>query len=168
MIHSLAKQDMALSSLFLAAKLEEHALRLRDLINVFHYIGKCVEHEKASLALETAKAKARSITAQTPPPADPPSTGRPMQYTPMDYFDKLFYDMKEQAVIGEMQILKRCASRHSYRDLYDMRLMRSSHNAQAGVQLDYQTSLWTPGQLSSSPRPCESSLSATASMGLCQ
>lgn len=104
---------MALSSLFLAAKLEEHELRLRDLINVFHFISKRVEHEKAELVLEKARAKARNLTDSASSLSSKSNTAthhvpKNMSYTPMDYFDKLFYDMKEEAVIGEMQLLKRC------------------------------------------------------------
>jgi hypothetical protein len=95
-------QDIALSCLFLSTKLEEHPTRIRDLINAIDFIVKRIDHEKAQITLNKVKAKAKALTN-----APLESTKTEMKYEPMDYYAKLFYDMKEGAVIGEMQILKR-------------------------------------------------------------
>ena len=73
-------QDIGLGALFLASKLEESPLRIRDLINVSSYL---------SALLSSA------------------STPSQFVYEPMDYFASEFYDLKDALVIAEMQILKR-------------------------------------------------------------
>jgi hypothetical protein len=94
-----------LSALFLSTKLEEHPTRIRDLVNAFDYVVKRIDHEKAQITLSKVKAKARALTNEAP--VENGSHTVEMKYEPMDYYAKLFYDMKEGAVIGEMQILKR-------------------------------------------------------------
>lgn len=97
-----------MSSLFLASKLEEVSPppRLRDLINVVDYLVKRVDHERGQMAVAKARAAAARATGNSEAPVQ--LTSAPMRYEPMDYFAKEFYDMKEETVIGEMQILKRC------------------------------------------------------------
>ncbi|ORY57404.1 cyclin-like protein, partial [Leucosporidium creatinivorum] len=81
-------KDIGLAALFLASKLEESPLRIRDLINCYSYLLELVSH---------------CSKAPYPPPTSFTS------YVPMDYFANEFYDTKEALVIAEMQILKRLA-----------------------------------------------------------
>ncbi|CAE6447262.1 unnamed protein product [Rhizoctonia solani] len=74
--------DIGMGALYLASKLEECSIRMRDLINVF------------DLLLARAKHGLR---------ADHES----FRYIPMGYFDATFYDAKDALVVAEMQILKR-------------------------------------------------------------
>lgn len=74
-----------MGALYLASKLEECPLRIRDLINVY------------DLLLQ------RTTYALTPPTAADPS----FRYAPMSYFGNTFYDLKDAVVVAEMQILKR-------------------------------------------------------------
>lgn len=80
-------QDIAAASLFLSSKLEEHPIRIRDLITSFDYLLRLVEWESA---------KRRQ----------PASSSAQFVYKPMDYFAKEYYDWKDDIVIGESQILK--------------------------------------------------------------
>jgi len=75
-----------MGALFLASKLEESPLRIRDIINSYSYLQSLVSYCSA-------------------PPYPPPSSYA--AYAPMDYFATEFYDMKDALVIAEMQILKR-------------------------------------------------------------
>jgi len=70
-----------MGALFLASKLQESPLRMRDLINVYDVLLQRAAHDGPS----------------------------PFVYRPMLYFDKVFYDLKEALVVAEMQILKRLA-----------------------------------------------------------
>ncbi|CUA68553.1 Cyclin-L1 [Gallus gallus] [Rhizoctonia solani] len=74
--------DIGMGALYLASKLEECPVRMRDLINVF------------DLLLARAKHGLRT-------------DHQPFRYTPMGYFDATFYDAKDALVVAEMQILKR-------------------------------------------------------------
>jgi hypothetical protein len=75
-----------MGALYLASKLEECPLRMRDLINVYDVLLKRAAH--------TVK------HASSPhPPA--------FKYEPMSYFGDTFYEMREALVVHEMQILKR-------------------------------------------------------------
>jgi len=75
--------DMGMGALYLASKLEECPLRMRDLINVYDLLLSRAMH-------------AVSSSSQTP-----------FTYSPMSYFSSTFYDMKDALVVAEMQILKR-------------------------------------------------------------
>ncbi|KAL8277129.1 hypothetical protein RQP46_010457 [Phenoliferia psychrophenolica] len=79
-------RDIGLGALFLASKLEESPLRIRDLINSYAYL----------LALVAS--------SSTSSPRDFKGS-----YIPMDYHATEFYDRKDALVIAEMQILKRLA-----------------------------------------------------------
>lgn len=81
-------QDIGLGALFLASKLEESPLRIRDLVNTYSYLTELISHCSA-------------------PPYPPASSFS--SYVPMDYFATNFYDTKDALVIAEMQILKRLA-----------------------------------------------------------
>ncbi|TFK55198.1 cyclin-like protein [Heliocybe sulcata] len=72
--------DVGMGALYLASKLEECPLRMRDLINVY------------DLLLQRA--------AHAPPSGD-------FRYAPMSYFGNAFYDLKDALVVAEMQVLKR-------------------------------------------------------------
>ena len=72
-----------MGALYLASKLEECPLRMRDLINVY------------DLLLQRAAYSLSSTSAE------------PFQYQPMSYFGSTFYDLKDALVVAEMQVLKR-------------------------------------------------------------
>ncbi|CAE6409125.1 unnamed protein product [Rhizoctonia solani] len=74
--------DIGMGALYLASKLEECPIRMRDLINVYDVL--------------LARAK-HSLRADN----------QPFHYTPMGYFDATFYDAKDALVVAEMQLLKR-------------------------------------------------------------
>ncbi|QRW18231.1 Cyclin, N-terminal domain [Rhizoctonia solani] len=74
--------DIGMGALYLASKLEECPIRMRDLINVY------------DLLLARAKHSLRE-------------DDQPFHYTPMGYFDNAFYDAKDALVVAEMQLLKR-------------------------------------------------------------
>ncbi|KAJ7632203.1 cyclin-like protein, partial [Roridomyces roridus] len=71
--------DIGMGALYLASKLEECSLRMRDLINVY------------DLLLQRARA-----------PSQPA-----FKYAPMSFFGSTFYELREALVVSEMQILKR-------------------------------------------------------------
>ncbi|GAA6055643.1 hypothetical protein JCM3770_003392 [Rhodotorula araucariae] len=79
-------RDVGMGALFLASKLEEAPLRIRDIVNCYSYLD--------SLVTYCSKA-----------PYPPASSYE--SYAPMDYFATEFYDLKDAMVIAEMQILKR-------------------------------------------------------------
>lgn len=79
-------KEIGLGALFLASKLEEYPLRIRDLINCYSYLTSMIQY---------------CSTSPYPSPASYNS------YVPMDYFSTEFYDTKDSIIIAEMQILKR-------------------------------------------------------------
>lgn len=79
--------DVGMGALYLASKLEECPLRMRDLINVYDLLLQRAAHTVAS-------------TSSSHPPPD-------FKYAPMSYFGNTFYDLKDALVVSEMQILKR-------------------------------------------------------------
>ena len=72
-----------MGALYLASKLEECPLRMRDVINVYDLLLARAEHELSS------------------------HSDSSFRYTPMGYFGHTFYDLKDALVVAEMQILKR-------------------------------------------------------------
>ncbi|PWN40679.1 cyclin-like protein [Ceraceosorus guamensis] len=107
--------DFAPAALFLASKLVEAPLRLRDLLNVFEYLIKRAEHysehcgergiwfyKDPTTAIEPASTTGHS-TKNGSDEAGPPS----YQHKVSGYFAQSFYDAKDALVVGEMQILKR-------------------------------------------------------------
>ena len=76
-----------MGALYLASKLEECPLRMRDLINVYDLLLQRAAHTVAS-------------TSSSHPPPD-------FKYAPMSYFGNTCYDLKDALVVSEMQILKR-------------------------------------------------------------
>ncbi|VDC00872.1 unnamed protein product [Peniophora sp. CBMAI 1063] len=72
--------DTGMGALYLASKLEECPIRMRDLINVYDLLLKRAAHTSSS---------------------------QPFKYDPMPYFSDTFYDLREALVVSEMQILKR-------------------------------------------------------------
>ncbi|KAI5124345.1 hypothetical protein M0805_008952 [Coniferiporia weirii] len=84
--------DVGMGALYLASKLEECPVRMRDLINVYDLLLQRATYER------NAAIKARLIPAEVLPE---------FKYTPMSYFAQAFYDMKDALVVAEMQILKR-------------------------------------------------------------
>ncbi|EKM82819.1 hypothetical protein AGABI1DRAFT_89509 [Agaricus bisporus var. burnettii JB137-S8] len=75
--------DIGMGALYLASKLEECPIRMRDLINVYDVLLQRAAH---------------SIS---------PKADTPFKYYPMSYFGTSFYDLKEALVVAEMQVLKR-------------------------------------------------------------
>lgn len=71
-----------MGALYLASKLEECPLRMRDLINVYDLLLQRAAHSLNSQSTEFV-------------------------YAPMSYFGTTFYDLKDALVVAEMQILKR-------------------------------------------------------------
>jgi hypothetical protein len=74
-----------MGALYLASKLEECPIRMRDLINVYDLILCRARH---------------SLSHPSP-------SHQEFTYTPMTYFSQTFYDLKDSLVVAEMQILKR-------------------------------------------------------------
>lgn len=72
-----------MGALFLASKLEECPIRMRDLINVYDVLLQQATHKIG------------------------PKAETPLKWYPMSYFGATFYDIKETFVVAEMQILKR-------------------------------------------------------------
>ncbi|GJJ12254.1 hypothetical protein Clacol_006495 [Clathrus columnatus] len=75
--------DIGMGALYLASKLEECPVRMRDLINVYDLLLSRCRHSSSSQG-ET-----------------------PFKYTPTGYFSSTFYDLKDALVVAEMQMLKR-------------------------------------------------------------
>jgi hypothetical protein len=71
-----------MGALYLASKLEECPLRMRDLINVYDLLLRRTTHSLSNSPKE-------------------------FKYTAMSYFGSTFYDIKDTLVVSEMQILKR-------------------------------------------------------------
>lgn len=76
-----------MGALYLASKLEECPIRMRDLINVYDLLLQRTQH---TLSARTS----------TTPKAD-------FKYVPMSYFGNTFYELKDALVVAEMQVLKR-------------------------------------------------------------
>lgn len=76
-----------MGALYLASKLEECPIRMRDLINVYDLLLQRITH---TLAVQTS----------APHKAE-------FQYVPMSYFGTTFYELKDALVVAEMQVLKR-------------------------------------------------------------
>lgn len=82
-----------MGALYLASKLEECPIRMRDLINVYDLLLGRARH---------------SLLHENPSRESSNSGGiPPFKCTPMQYFAAEFYDAKEAVVVAEMQILKR-------------------------------------------------------------
>ncbi|PPR04963.1 hypothetical protein CVT24_010421 [Panaeolus cyanescens] len=75
--------DIGMGALYLASKLEECPLRMRDLINVYDLLLQRATHQHG------------------------PKGDQEFHYYPMSYFGNTFYDLKDALVVAEMQILKR-------------------------------------------------------------
>ncbi|KAF8516898.1 cyclin-like protein [Hysterangium stoloniferum] len=75
--------DIGMGALYLASKLEECPLGMRDLINTYDLL----------------LSKALHVTSQ--------SSRAQFKYQPMNYFSSTFYELKDALVVAEMQILKR-------------------------------------------------------------
>ncbi|KAI6036840.1 cyclin-like protein [Pisolithus microcarpus] len=88
--------DISMGALYLASKLEECPVRMRDLINVYDLLLQRNTHELSLSLLWLC------------PLLSSPSNGKTnFKYTPMAYFSDTFYSLKDALVVAEMQILKR-------------------------------------------------------------
>ncbi|KAF9228660.1 cyclin-like protein [Gyrodon lividus] len=79
--------DVGMGALYLASKLEECPLRMRDLVNIYDLLLQRTADELASPGSRKGKEK--------------------FKYAPMSYFGNTFYDLKDAVVVAEMQLLKR-------------------------------------------------------------
>lgn len=104
-----------MGALFLASKLEESPVRLRDLINVYDYlIQRGLHHSRYTPSLrskELAKARDHNGSDSGLAPKrhriEADTIASPFEYIPQAYFSQTFYDTKDALVIMEMQLLKR-------------------------------------------------------------
>ncbi|KAH9842836.1 cyclin-like protein [Rhodofomes roseus] len=86
--------DIGMGALYLASKLEECPIRIRDLINIYDLLLQRKAHIRAqAMASRLASTSAHPRTE--------------FKYTPMSYFGNTFYELKDALVVAEMQILKR-------------------------------------------------------------
>lgn len=76
-----------MGALYLASKLEECPIRMRDLINIYDLLLQRITH---------------TLTSETSP-----HRSSDFKYSPMSYFGNTFYELKDALVVAEMQILKR-------------------------------------------------------------
>lgn len=79
-----------MGALYLASKLEECPVRMRDLINVYDLLLHRAAHQQ-------------TVTTNSDLGVVLPE----FKYSPMSYFAQAFYDLKDALVVAEMQILKR-------------------------------------------------------------
>ena len=77
-----------MGALYLASKLEECPVRMRDLINVYDLLLSRAAHGSNPMRHSSGESSE-------------------FKYTPMSYFSQTFYDLKDALVVAEMQILKR-------------------------------------------------------------
>ena len=108
-----------MGALYLASKLEECPVRMRDLINVYDLLLQRNTHALASHSpplpssshLHPHVLGQGHVYGQSPvlPPALNSASHDKVKfkYTPMSYFSDTFYDLKDALVVAEMQILKR-------------------------------------------------------------
>lgn len=93
-----ALQEIVPGVLFLASKLEESPVRIRDLLNVMSYLLARASHASSmspsSRSLELPRAPGK------------PASSR-FSHAPVGYFDASFYEAKDALVVAEMQVLKR-------------------------------------------------------------
>ncbi|KAG9104637.1 hypothetical protein FRC06_000401 [Ceratobasidium sp. 370] len=90
--------DIAMGALYLASKLEECPIRMRDLINVFDLLMARAKHTLQADRKASLSPLSCDLTN---------NISQPFQYVTMGYFDAMFYDAKDALVVAEMQILKR-------------------------------------------------------------
>ncbi|EJD05750.1 cyclin-like protein [Fomitiporia mediterranea MF3/22] len=84
--------DVGMGALYLASKLEECPVRMRDLINVYDLLLQRAAHQAKVIASE--ENGGHVVIPE-------------FKYTPMSYFAQSFYDLKDAMVVAEMQLLKR-------------------------------------------------------------
>jgi hypothetical protein len=148
-------QDIAAASLFLSSKLEEHPVRIRDLINCFDYLFRLVDFEAGQLEQERL----------TGPSALPPPK---FDYKPMDYFAKSFYDWKDEIVIGESQILKVSSTSRYFSKLCSGKLITGHVDIATRVQHSRTEPLRKHCKLPASAQFDRSSGDHTASLVICK
>lgn len=100
-----------MGALFLASKLEESPVRLRDLINVYDYLLQrgiyYSQHNPGPRSQELAKARSTDSSKESNNHSPAKKSRSSFDYIPQAYFSQTFYDTKDALVISEMQILKR-------------------------------------------------------------
>ncbi|KDN40263.1 cyclin-like protein [Tilletiaria anomala UBC 951] len=104
-------RDVCTGALFLATKLEETPVRLRDLINVFDYLmRRALHYSKYNPGPRLAPrphGKQRATEDDLPAQGSRAAAVPPFVYKPQAYHAQEFYDAKDAMVIAEIQILKR-------------------------------------------------------------
>jgi hypothetical protein len=80
-------QEIGMGALYLASKLEECPLRMRDVINVYDVLIQRSAHLSST--------------------SDGSRGGKEFHHEPMSYFSQTYYDMKDTLIVAEMQLLKR-------------------------------------------------------------
>lgn len=83
-----------MGALYLASKLEECPVRMRDLINIYDLLLQRAAHRLKHLPRSHAGTPDENLIPD-------------FTYTPMSYFAQTFYELKDALVVAEMQILKR-------------------------------------------------------------
>jgi len=91
--------DIGMGALYLASKLEECPIRMRDLINVYDLLLSRARYHISSPSSSSHASGSRFSLGH--------SALAPPVYIPMPYFAQEFYDLKDALVVAEMQILKR-------------------------------------------------------------
>ncbi|KAG8844734.1 hypothetical protein FRB91_002368, partial [Serendipita sp. 411] len=84
--------EIGMGALYLASKLEECPVRMRDVINIYDLLLQRAKYYRANY-------KEGSESDVT----------RNFQYEPMSYFSQTYYDLKDTLIVAEMQLLKRLA-----------------------------------------------------------
>ncbi|CAO1626093.1 unnamed protein product [Sympodiomycopsis kandeliae] len=93
--------DVSVAAVFLASKLEEFPIRIRDLINSFGYIVQRDRH--------LSKLPSGGSPWSEKQGANHEAGQSDFQYAPHTYHSDIFYNYKDSLVVHEMQILKRLA-----------------------------------------------------------
>ncbi|KAL4074637.1 cyclin-like protein [Scleroderma yunnanense] len=109
-----SSSDIGMGALYLASKLEECPVRMRDLINVYDLL---LQRNAHALAVHPPPSsphlhpnvlgQGRVYSQSQVFPSTPLQGQAKFKYTPMTYFSDTFYDLKDALVVAEMQILKR-------------------------------------------------------------
>ncbi|CAO1629132.1 unnamed protein product [Parajaminaea phylloscopi] len=96
-------QDVSAGSLFLASKVEEHPLRLRDLINVFDYLLQkdrwCSRRVGGGPWSDRRGSRLHHGAGE--------SERKGFEWQPHSYHSSTYHDYRDSIVVHEMQLLKR-------------------------------------------------------------
>lgn len=96
-----------MGALYLASKLEECALRMRDLINVFDLLTQQISHRLHRSVSPLDDSTTNSNRGPEQSQDQDQDQDQEFQYKPMTYFSQTYYDLKDTLIVAEMQLLKR-------------------------------------------------------------